>query len=488
MGISYGGISQLFTAQTNPPSLAAISPLSLIDAVADHALPRRHPEHGLRRRLGQGARARGAGRPVPRTRPGVGLQADPGGRPDLQGQPGPARPRRADADQEGPRQRHTTGRRSPTRSRRSRSSTRSRCPTFVACQWTDEQTGGHCPTLASRFTGTDKKWFTFTNGTHVDSLAPGDLQPLVRLPAALRRRAGADRRTRRAIRAAAPLIYQEAMGIEGVTLPPDPIQEEPTYDGALAAFEALDPVRILFDNGAGGEPGQPVPGLRAVVPELPDPGHDRALVVLRERRRAAATSRRHAPGPTRSQWNARQRPLTNFTGNTAAGEAACGPRRPPTSGRRTPTGSAVSYLTAAARREHDGDRRRRRAGVGPLVEADRRPPGDDHRGPARRQGDLRAERLAARQHAQARRGEEHAARARPEPARARHRADAARSASSRSTIPLYYQGHAYRAGSRIRVTISRPNGDQPIWAFAETRPKAARERRDRVLEASGRRA
>ena len=36
------------------------------------------------------------------------------------------------------------------------------------------------------------------------------------------------------------------------------------------------------------------------------------------------------------------------------------------------------------------------------------------------------------------------------------------------TIPLYYQGHTYRAGSRIRVMITAPNGDQPIWAFAET--------------------
>ena len=31
LGISYGGISQLFTAQTRPPSLAAITPLSVID-------------------------------------------------------------------------------------------------------------------------------------------------------------------------------------------------------------------------------------------------------------------------------------------------------------------------------------------------------------------------------------------------------------------------------------------------------------------------
>jgi putative CocE/NonD family hydrolase len=38
------------------------------------------------------------------------------------------------------------------------------------------------------------------------------------------------------------------------------------------------------------------------------------------------------------------------------------------------------------------------------------------------------------------------------------------------TIPLYYEGHAYRAGSRLRLTISAPNGTQPIWAFDETQP------------------
>jgi predicted acyl esterase len=38
------------------------------------------------------------------------------------------------------------------------------------------------------------------------------------------------------------------------------------------------------------------------------------------------------------------------------------------------------------------------------------------------------------------------------------------------TIPLYYEGHVYRAGSRIRVTIAAPNGTQPIWAFAQSNP------------------
>ena len=40
-------------------------------------------------------------------------------------------------------------------------------------------------------------------------------------------------------------------------------------------------------------------------------------------------------------------------------------------------------------------------------------------------------------------------------------------------VPLYYQGHAYRSGSRIRVTISAPNGTQPVWSFGQTTPNPA---------------
>ena len=37
-------------------------------------------------------------------------------------------------------------------------------------------------------------------------------------------------------------------------------------------------------------------------------------------------------------------------------------------------------------------------------------------------------------------------------------------------IPLYYEGHVYRKGSRIRVTIAAPNGTQPIWSFSHPVP------------------
>lgn len=43
-------------------------------------------------------------------------------------------------------------------------------PVYLACQWTDEQTGGHCPALVREFDHRERKWFTFTNGTHIDPL------------------------------------------------------------------------------------------------------------------------------------------------------------------------------------------------------------------------------------------------------------------------------------------------------------------------------
>ena len=69
MGISYGGISQLFVAETDPPDLAAIAPLSVIDNTRHHAVSGRDPEHRLRAALGQGARpgrARRTRRPAAR--------------------------------------------------------------------------------------------------------------------------------------------------------------------------------------------------------------------------------------------------------------------------------------------------------------------------------------------------------------------------------------------------------------------------------------
>jgi predicted acyl esterase len=57
------------------------------------------------------------------------------------------------------------------------------------------------------------------------------------------------------------------------------------------------------------------------------------------------------------------------------------------------------------------------------------------------------------------------------------RRDVARLPRGRFTqvvVPLYYEGHVYRAGSRIRITISAPGGDQPTWGFSDLVPRLGR--------------
>src|SRR6478672_7105301 len=277
MGISYGGISQLFTARLQPPSLAAIAPLSVLDATATTLYPggilnngfavawaneRQHealpagPDAGQSwawDRIQNGDTTCAANQVLHASAADLNAKIAANSHYDA-----------AVADPLDP----------------VTFVNKIKVPTFMACQWEDEQTGGHCPELVRKFTGTTQKWFTFTNGTHVDSLDPDTynrwydfLQLFVAQQAPIQNSA--------ITRAAAPVIYQQAMGLpqtDVVTFPVDPIQLQPTYDLALAAFNALPRVRVLFDNGAGKGPlntasaGDPYAAFSADFSALPVPG------------------------------------------------------------------------------------------------------------------------------------------------------------------------------------------------------------------------
>jgi hypothetical protein len=341
-------------------------------------------------------------------------------------------------------------------------------PVYLACQWTDEQTGGHCPTLAENFTGTRRKWFTFTNGTHVDSLDPETfnrwydfLELYVARQAPITNSA--------AVHAASPAIYQEAMGIPGVTMPPDPIQAQPTYAGAKAAFEQLKPIRLLFDNGAGGsQPGEPQPGYEQSFSGFPIPGTSARFWYLAGNGALGSNPPPHA-GADAFTWDAHARPLTNFTGDTAAGANGLWTATPQYDWRRPPAGSAASYRTAPLSRNTTvigaGALRAWVRSSTPNVDlqatvTEVRPDGKETfvqngwvRGNERKLDAQKSTLL--------------------EPVLSLRASDVSPMPSNRFvqvTIPLYYQGHTYRAGSRIRVTITAPNGDQPIWSFSETQP------------------
>jgi uncharacterized protein len=313
VGVSYGGISQLFVAATRPPSLAAITPLSVIDETATTLYPGGILNTGFalewakdRVRDAKPASATG-GQPwaLERIRAGdktcEANQALHAEAPDLLAKLRANNyyvPRVADPL-------------SPITFVH-----RIKAPVFLACQWTDEQTGGHCPSLADRFTGTRRKWFTFTNGTHVDALDPATFTrwyDFLELYVARR----APNLSPRA-RAAAPVIFASAMGVPGLTLPADPIQGRPTYDAARAAFERLPSVRILFDNGAGASPGAPVPAFEQTFARWPLPG-TRARSWYLGRDGALMGGKPMSGGADRFTWRPGARPRSNFTGDTGAG-------------------------------------------------------------------------------------------------------------------------------------------------------------------------
>jgi hypothetical protein len=341
-------------------------------------------------------------------------------------------------------------------------------PTFVACQFEDEQTGGHCPTLAEHMTGTTKKWFTFTNGTHVDSLDPETFNRWYDfLMLYVAKQAPMTNSAR--IQATAPLVYQSAMGIDNVTLPPDPIQQEPTYDGALAAFEKQPSIRLLFDNGAGGDPGHPYPGFEKSFASFPIPGttgqswylgSGGTLMDKRPARKAIDTF----------TWDAGARTLTDFKGDTAGGKDGLWTATPPYKWQDPPPGTALSYVSGPLSANTTV------IGAGAVNAWIRSP---------RRNVDLQVTITEVRpdgkevfvQGGWLRANERKLDKAKSKPLepvlslRARDVQPLPPDRFVKATIPLYYQGHVYRAGSRIRVLITAPNGDQPIWAFGETQPK-----------------
>jgi predicted acyl esterase len=466
MGISYGGISQLFTAQTHPPSLAAISPLSVIDATQTTLYPGGIINTGFavawaKERIhdAKPASAKG-GQAWAYKRVQEGDETCKANQ-DLHGEAvnllakvranNHYKPKVADPL-------------APVTFVK-----KINVPTYMACQWTDEQTGGHCPTLSENLTGTTRKWVTFTNGTHVDSLDPETFNrwyDFLELYVA-QQAPGTNSAT---IRAGAPVIYQEAMGISGVTLPPDPIQDQPTYEGALAAFEKLPPIRVLFDSGAGSSTaGAPVPGFEHSFPRFPIPGTTGRSWYLGPKGALGAKRPKRA-GADSFTWNAHGRPLTDFTGDTAGGTNGLWTATPPYKWLPNPAGSAASYLTAPLKANATV------VGAGavhawirsskPNVDlqatiSEVRPDGKET---FVQSGWLRANerKLDARK-------------SKPlEPVLSLRSRDVRRMPAKRFvkvTIPLYYEGHAYRAGSRIRVTITAPNGEQPIWSFSQTQPK-----------------
>jgi predicted acyl esterase len=482
LGISYGGISQLFTAQLQPPDLEAIAPLSVIDATATTLYP-------------GGVLNTGFAVPWAEQRQ---QEAQPAGQ-GLSGTQPYAEQQIASGDQTCKSNQVLHGEAADLMAKIQANSTYNppvadpldpitfvnniNVPTFLVCQWEDEQTGGHCPDLVQHFTGTNLKWFTFTNGAHIDSLDPFTydrfydfLQLFVAHQAPIVNVGPT--------RAAAPAIYQSAMGLpqnDVVTLPPDPIQEQPTYQTALSAFEALPEVRVLFDNGAGtspgasSNPGDPYPAFEQSFSDFPIPG----TTARRWYFGPSGTLNDNPPATAGSDTytsNAGALPLNDYSGNTGGGGLWGNASQWQWNWQPNPSGSAVSYtsapLTADATAIGGGSVDAWVESSTPDVDlqatvSEVRPDGSET---FVQNGWLRA---SERKLSTSTDNLFKQASTPLEPIPTFLASDQQAMPAGQYaevTIPLYFEGHVYRAGSRIKVTIAAPNGTQPIWSFNQTQP------------------
>jgi predicted acyl esterase len=481
LGISYGGISQLFAAQLQPHALAAIAPLSVVDATSTTLYP-------------GGILNTGFAVPWAEERQ---FDAEPAG-PHSGEHWAFEQIQKGDTTCAANQDLH--GEATNLLSEIKENSTykpsvadaldpvtfvhKITVPTFMACQWEDEQTGGHCADLAQHFTGTKQKWFTFTNGVHVDSLDPYTLNRLydfLELFVANH----APIKNRGAIDAAAPLVYQEALGLPGgdtVTLPPDPIQEISGLRKARAAFNKLPSIRVLFDNGAGTspggskDPGNPYPAFEQSFSAFPIPGTTArswylgAEGSLTEQPAAAAGSDSYTS-------DANATPRTDYSTHTGPGGLWGDASQWEWNWTQPPAGSAVSYVSAPLSSDTTAI-----GGGAVTVWAESSTPDVDLQATISevrpdgqetfvQNGWIRAsERKLATTSTNM--FDQEPTQLQPIPTFLASDVQPMPAGEFVPvTIPLYFQGHVYRAGSRIRVTISAPNGTQPIWSFDQTQPE-----------------
>lgn len=455
VGISFSGISQLFVAATRPPSLAAITPLSVI---ADSYRSTLYPG-GI---LNTGFAVKWTQERVDESKPygqeWTVRQADSGDvecatnqllrlqNPDLVEEID-ATPFYTEAlgDSLAP----------------STFVDDIEVPVFLAGSWQDEQTGGHWATMIPEFTGTPHLYVDMVNGLHTESLTP---RVLARLVEFLQLYVAQRTPDISALNAVAPVLGPSLWGVTAF----GPFENR--FAGldpaaALAKFEADPSVRVLFEQGGNADfvAGTPEPNFVASFGEWPPsttqeyvlylgpdgslattpPAGDAATVVVSyEADPSALPSTFYAGGGSSDIWRADTvydwRPLADGTG--------LGFVSAPLDADVVMAGSgSVDLWVSSSAPDTDLE----------VTISEVRPDGTEV---YVQSGWLRASHRAL----------DEAASTSLRPVHTHLEADAADLPPREATavrIELLPFAHPFRAGSRIRLTVDAPGNNRPVWEF-----------------------
>ncbi|MEC7984977.1 MAG: CocE/NonD family hydrolase [Myxococcota bacterium] len=248
VGLSYPGISQLYVASTNPPSLAAVAPQSTIADAWEMQWPGGIYNKGFTRswveRREHEAQLGGASWVIDMIELGDTICEENlrlshhsiDFETFLRGLP--MRPNDADARD------------------LNRLVEQVALPVYVGGVFQDEQTGGQFAAFLDRFHSTDTLKIQLSNGRHPDGFSPNSVMRWYeflefyvseRIPS-----------VNPAIRVFAN-EFGNAFGMEDTELPADRFDDYNSFEDALAAYEAEPTIRLLFENGAGSDVvGEPV--------------------------------------------------------------------------------------------------------------------------------------------------------------------------------------------------------------------------------------
>jgi hypothetical protein len=456
-GISFSGITQLFVAGTRPPHLAAITPMSVTDDLyTATGFPGGIENSGFaktwaKERMDDARPAPGGGQPWARALVKAGdRHCRANQRLRLQTQDILAEYKRNPF-----RTPSVFDARSP-----GAWLARDKVPTFLIGQFQDEQTGGHFPeALGSLVAGNPKVWISLQNGVHADSLGPSTITRWVeflklyvageipKVPDTVLALSG-QLYTYLADAGASPVEQSRFAGMTDVA-------------AARALFDQDPRVRLLMDNGA----GPAGPGSIGATWELDydawPPRQVQATPYYLGRGGTLSTDRPAGMGEAAYVADPSARPQQTLPGD---GAEDAWKAQPPYTWAPLADGKGVGFVTGPL----PGDL----VIAGPssldlqlkssapdtdlqVTLSEVRPDGNET---YVQNGWLRAShrKLAARS-------------TELDPVPTHLKGDAAALPANTFTVvrvPIFPVAHAFRAGSRIRVTVEAPGGDRPRWDFA----------------------
>jgi predicted acyl esterase len=455
-GISFSGITQLFTAGTQPPHLAAIAPLSVTDDLyTGTGYPGGIFNSGFAKswvaeRMADARPAPGGGQDWARALVKAGdKHCRANQRLRLQTQDA------LKLQRQNPfRTPSVFAQRSPGEWLK-----RDRVPTFLVGQFQDEQTSGHFPESLKYLNGRPNVWISIQNGVHADSLGPTTITRWAEF-------------MKLYVANEIPVIPSSVISLSGLLYayladaPAAPVQQSRfatmTSVAAAKAIFRRDPhVRVLMDNGAGPQG----PGSIGATWELAfrswPPKPARATRYYLGAGGALGSKPARA---SRAAYTAdpKARPRQTLPGD---GDEDAWKAQPPYNWAPIAAGKGLGFVSGVLAKDVVI------AGPSSL---------DLHLKSSRRDTDLQVTLSEVRPdgaETYVQNGWLRASHRRLNPALSTAldpfpthlRRDGAPLPAGRFElvrVPIFPVAHAFRAGSRIRVTIQAPGGDRPRWDFA----------------------